>query len=598
MRKTILLLPLAIALAAIFAFTLVQQDQGEAAPGGEPSGGPPASINYACYLAPAPPIGAPVIIANQYESSTITVLDGTHLCPPTGKDGGGPPPLPTLRCHAASSPVLGGDIGVDIVDQYGIAPHIIGPLVFFCVPATKDFSVPPPAPYYACYDSPAAVAVGPGPIISNQFETGPISLIDDRAFVCVPSLKFGAGDPGVPPLTCYFATSSFAGVPGVPVTTQFEPAFPLDVGPLDIFCTEAVKLVPPTPTATPTATATVTPTPTAAPASVNYACYVAPGPTLGVPVAIENQYESSTITVLDPTYLCPPTDKDGGGLAPLPTLRCYTATGPFPGGVGVDIADQYGVAPHIIGPLLFFCAPATKDFSPPPPGPYMSCYDSFAAVAVGPGPIILNQFETGPIAVIDDRVFVCVPSLKFGAGDLGLPPLACYLAASPFAGVIGVPVTTQFEPATPLDVGPLDIFCTEAVKLAPTPTPTATPTATPTPTPTKQPFKGDTDGDGCADVNENLPKAQSNNGGGRDYMDPWDYYDVNGDGFIDLLNDILGVINHYQPAPGGAPPYAIAFDRGPTTGPNSWNMTAPDGVIDLLNDILGVIQQYQPLGCV
>ncbi|MCH8066695.1 MAG: hypothetical protein IIC90_12870, partial [Chloroflexi bacterium] len=62
------------------------------------------------------------------------------------------------------------------------------------------------------------------------------------------------------------------------------------------------------------------------------------------------------------------------------------------------------------------------------------------------------------------------------------------------------------------------------------------------------------------------------------------------DGFIDLLFDILGVIQHYSP--GGGPPYDVQFDRGPSTGPNFWNMTAPDGVIDLLNDVLGVIQQF------
>ena len=62
------------------------------------------------------------------------------------------------------------------------------------------------------------------------------------------------------------------------------------------------------------------------------------------------------------------------------------------------------------------------------------------------------------------------------------------------------------------------------------------------------------------------------------------------DGVIDLLFDILGVINHYSPT--GAPPYDAAFDRGPSAGPNPWNMTAPDGVIDLLNDILGVILQH------
>ncbi len=126
----------------------------------------------------------------------------------------------------------------------------------------------------------------------------------------------------------------------------------------------------------------------------------------------------------------------------------------------------------------------------------------------------------------------------------------------------------------------------------PTPTPTITPT--PTPTPTKQPFPADTDGDGCADANENGPDETL--GGQRDYKDPWDFYDVAGlsgatpDGYIDLLFDILGVIQHY--APQGQPPYDAHYDRGPTAGPNPWNMTAPDGVIDLLNDILGVIQQY------
>jgi len=49
-------------------------------------------------------------------------------------------------------------------------------------------------------------------------------------------------------------------------------------------------------------------------------------------------------------------------------------------------------------------------------------------------------------------------------------------------------------------------------------------------------------------------------------------------------------IQHH--APQGNPPYGVNFDRGPQTGANVWNMTAPDGVIDLANDILGVIQQY------
>ena len=71
------------------------------------------------------------------------------------------------------------------------------------------------------------------------------------------------------------------------------------------------------------------------------------------------------------------------------------------------------------------------------------------------------------------------------------------------------------------------------------------------------------------------------------------------DGVIDLTNDILWVIQHY--APSGYTPGATDltgttiwdnYDRGPSAGPNVWNMTAPDGVIDLTNDIFGVIQQY------
>ncbi len=106
-----------------------------------------------------------------------------------------------------------------------------------------------------------------------------------------------------------------------------------------------------------------------------------------------------------------------------------------------------------------------------------------------------------------------------------------------------------------------------------------------------EPLNLDTDGDGCSDDKElGLDETL---GGLRDPFDPYDFYDVvptgSPDGIVDLLNDVLGVINHYSPS--GAPPYDASYDRGPSTGPNPWNMTAPDGAIDLLNDILGVIGQ-------
>ncbi len=105
----------------------------------------------------------------------------------------------------------------------------------------------------------------------------------------------------------------------------------------------------------------------------------------------------------------------------------------------------------------------------------------------------------------------------------------------------------------------------------------------------------DDDNDGCTDDREG--SFDETMGGRRNPHNPWDFYDVLGggggppDGIIDLSNDIFGVIIHYAPT-GSEPTYDVNFDRGPSAGPNPWNMTAPDGVIDLSNDILGVIQQY------
>ncbi len=100
----------------------------------------------------------------------------------------------------------------------------------------------------------------------------------------------------------------------------------------------------------------------------------------------------------------------------------------------------------------------------------------------------------------------------------------------------------------------------------------------------------DDDGDGCSNARE--AGLDETLGGQRDATNHWDFYDTNGDQIVDLSNDIFDVIQHYAPT-GTEPTYDIAFDRGPSAGPNAWNMTAPDGVIDLTNDIMGVIQQYQ-----
>lgn len=111
-----------------------------------------------------------------------------------------------------------------------------------------------------------------------------------------------------------------------------------------------------------------------------------------------------------------------------------------------------------------------------------------------------------------------------------------------------------------------------------------------------QAHPGDTDGDGCSDARENGTNPAL--GGDRDWLNPWDFYDVaiaggvpGTDGVIDLPNDVLGVITRVGSAPG--PPYDVRYDRGAWVGLNSWTDTAPpDGVIDSDTDIDGVFAQY------
>ncbi len=174
--------------------------------------------------------------------------------------------------------------------------------------------------------------------------------------------------------------------------------------------------------------------------------------------------------------------------------------------------------------------------------------------------------------------------------DPGLEPWECEPQISSCSSTTPLDIDKGFPP-TPTPT-PCDGPCPTPTD---TPTATATPTNTPLPTATPTYDPTDTDGDGCTDQRENGPDEML--GGMRDWQNPYDFYDVLGGGggprdqIIDLSNDIFGVIIHYAPT-GTEPEYDVNFDRGPSTGPDTWNMTAPDGVIDLTNDILGVIQQY------
>ena len=106
----------------------------------------------------------------------------------------------------------------------------------------------------------------------------------------------------------------------------------------------------------------------------------------------------------------------------------------------------------------------------------------------------------------------------------------------------------------------------------------------------------DTDQDGCPDASELRDDPAI--GGLRDPYNPYDWYDVNQDGVVDLFGDILGVISHFSLD--GEAPYDVVYDRGAPIigGAGTWSRKAPDGVIDLFTDILGVISQFSLTGCV
>ncbi len=98
----------------------------------------------------------------------------------------------------------------------------------------------------------------------------------------------------------------------------------------------------------------------------------------------------------------------------------------------------------------------------------------------------------------------------------------------------------------------------------------------------------DSDGDGCANVEEFGSDAGV--GGRRNPLNPWDFYDVNGDGIVNVFGDILPVANAFGPSTG--PNYDPSLDRSPPPpGADPWDLGPPDGTITI-DDILAVAAQF------
>lgn len=122
----------------------------------------------------------------------------------------------------------------------------------------------------------------------------------------------------------------------------------------------------------------------------------------------------------------------------------------------------------------------------------------------------------------------------------------------------------------------------------------------------------DKDGDGCTNGQEVTANAEQ--GGLRDPLNFWDFFDTPDESnvrnkSVDLFMDIFRVAGRFGADDAGgtapinrntnplsaAPPspaYHPAFDRGAQNGANAWNVAAADGSIDLFNDIFSIAAQF------
>ncbi|MEX2159015.1 MAG: flexitail domain-containing putative surface protein [Dehalococcoidia bacterium] len=100
---------------------------------------------------------------------------------------------------------------------------------------------------------------------------------------------------------------------------------------------------------------------------------------------------------------------------------------------------------------------------------------------------------------------------------------------------------------------------------------------------------GDSDGDGCTDAQE--LGANEDLGGRRNPLNPYDFFDPDGNGTVDLFFDIFAVAGAFgtQPFEAG---YDLDLDRGSPYGGDVWDLRNPDGGIDLFTDVFGIAYQF------
>ena len=136
-----------------------------------------------------------VSISNQFgvgQKMTVT-LNPVSLCAPSSKVGVGvaPPPVPTKPDHYLCFPVDAGSFAprqVSLADQFGTSTDTVVAARTLCVPTSKNGSpFVQPKVHLLCYAL-KSTTVGHAVVVRNQF--GILNgAIGKRSSLCVPSLK-------------------------------------------------------------------------------------------------------------------------------------------------------------------------------------------------------------------------------------------------------------------------------------------------------------------------------------------------------------------------------------------------------------------------
>ena len=138
-----------------------------------------------------------VVVQNQFGDYTLDVFNAEYLLAPSLKNNSGGDPIPDTHDHYKCYEVVGDDVvfGAQIQDQFGFGSEDLFRPAYLCNPAEKiladgtSFPVTKPEEHLVCYwVNPTPTSQPPLVITQDQFGIWPVE-VTQRVMLCVPSLK-------------------------------------------------------------------------------------------------------------------------------------------------------------------------------------------------------------------------------------------------------------------------------------------------------------------------------------------------------------------------------------------------------------------------